>query len=222
MNRIFAIVGVIIVVGLGALWWLSGQSSAPGLDLPAAANAQDSDVDLSLAPDMSLGNPDADVTVIEYASFTCPHCASFHAGTFKQLKADYIDTGKINFVHREVYFDKFGLWAGLLARCGETPERYFAIADLIYTQQRTWTQAANDAGVANNLMQMGRTVGMSDERLNGCLQDQDRAQAMIASYQQNATADGVRATPSFVINGTLHSNMSYADFQRILAEAGVE
>lgn len=222
MTRMIAIVGALVALGLGGLWWLSGQDGAPGLDLSAAANAQDASVDLSLAPDMAQGNPDAAVTVIEYASFTCPHCAAFHAGTYKQLKADYIDTGKINFIHREVYFDKFGLWAGLLARCGETTEKYFAIADLIYQEQGSWTAGGSDAGIAANLRKLGRTVGFTDDQLNACLSDQDRAQAMIAAYQQNAKADGVRATPSFVINGTMHSNMSYAEFQQLLTEAGAE
>ena len=67
--------------------------------------------------EMSQGNPDAAVTVIEYASFTCPHCANFHNGPYQDLKADFIDTGKINFIYREVYFDRFGLWAGMLALC---------------------------------------------------------------------------------------------------------
>lgn len=222
MNRIYAIVAVVVVAGLGGLWWMAGQQSAPGLDLPSAANAQSAEIDTSIAPDMVIGNPDAAVEVIEYASFTCPHCASFHAGAYKDLKADYIDTGKIKFVYREVYFDKYGLWAGMLARCGGSEEKYFALADLIYQQQRTWTRANSDAGVAANLITIGKTLGYSEDQLNSCLQDQELAQAMVASYQANATADGVRSTPSFVINGELHSNMSYADFKDVLKEAGAE
>ena len=148
MNRFLVIGGVVAAAGLGALWWATGQGPAPGLDLPSAANAQDADVDLSLAPDMSLGNPDAPVTVIEYASYTCPPCASFHQGSFKQLKSDYIDTGRINFVYREVYFDKFGLWAGMLARCGGDTDRYFAITEVLYEKQREWTRADNEAALA--------------------------------------------------------------------------
>jgi hypothetical protein len=94
----------------------------------AAAFAQDEEAaDTSRVLEMSLGNPDAPVTVIEYASFTCPHCRTFHDGPFKELKANYIDTGKIHFIYREVYFDRFGLWAGMLARCAG-PERYFGIS----------------------------------------------------------------------------------------------
>ncbi len=222
MNRIIAIGGVIAVVALGGLWWISGQGSAPGLDLPSAANAQDSEVDTSLAGEMTQGNPDAPVTVIEYASFTCPHCANFHEGSYQQLKTDYIDTGKINFIYREVYFDKFGLWAGMMARCGGTTERYFAISDLIYRNQPGWTDGSNDQEIVGNLMQLGKSAGFTGEQLEACLQDEELANALVASYQENATADGIGSTPSFVINGKLYTNMSYADFEKALVEAGVE
>ena len=118
MNRILAVAVVAVIGAFGVFLWLGSQPQAPGVTL-GAVNAQEAgDIDTSGVLEMSMGNPDADVTVIEYASFTCPHCRSFHEGAFKDLKKDYIDTGKINFIYREVYFDRFGLWAGMLARCG--------------------------------------------------------------------------------------------------------
>lgn len=222
MNRIVAIAAIVIVVGLGGLWWLTGQQPAPGLDIPSDEQAQDTVADTSLAPEMSIGNPDAPVTVIEYASFTCPHCAAFHEGNFKKLKSEFIDTGKINFIYREVYFDKFGLWAGMMARCGDTTDRYFALADLIYKNQRTWSRADTEAGVAENLKQLGKTAGFTDDELNACMQDQDVANALVAAYQQNATADGIRSTPSFMINGQLYANMGWDEFQKALVDAGAE
>ena len=120
MTRRFSILAVFtLMLAAGAV--LLGTQPR-GSDLIGAAYAQDAtadEIDTSMIKEMSIGNPDSSVTVIEYASYTCPHCAAFHADTFKQLKADYIDTGKINFVYREVYFDRFGLWAGIVARCGE-------------------------------------------------------------------------------------------------------
>ena len=108
MNRRLTIFGGLALVASGG--WLALNRGAAPTDPIGAAFAQDaSDIDTSMIKDMTLGNPDADVTVIEYASFTCPHCAAFHADAFKKLKADYIDTGKINFVYREVFFDRFGL-----------------------------------------------------------------------------------------------------------------
>ena len=80
--------------------------------------------------EMILGDEDAPVTMYEYASFTCPHCARYHTTIYPSFKRDYIDTGKVRLIYREVYFDKLGIWGGLIARCAG-PEKYFGIADLL-------------------------------------------------------------------------------------------
>jgi protein-disulfide isomerase len=167
---------------------------------------------------MFIGNPDAEVTVIEYASFTCPHCRSFHETTYKQLKTDYIDTGKIKFVMREVYFDRYGLWAGMLARCGGQ-DRYFGFVDALFANQADWLATRDPAGIADDLRKLGLTAGLTADEINACLSDSDKAQAMVALYQENAEADGIRSTPSFVINGENYSNMSFEQFKGILDEA---
>ncbi len=118
MTRKLTILAALALVALGGLF-LANRTATPADPLGAAFAQDASDVDTSMIKEMSIGNPDAAVTVIEYASFTCPHCASFHASSFKQLKADYIDTGKINFIYRDVYFDRLGLWAAIVARCGD-------------------------------------------------------------------------------------------------------
>lgn len=186
-----------------------------------AATAQEAaDIDTSMVQDMAIGNPDATVTVIEYASFTCPHCASFHATTFKDLKKDYIDTGKINFIHREVYFDRFGLWAGIMARCGENAEnRYFGIADIIYEQQSVWARQDDPNDIVASLRNIGKTAGLSDGELDACFEDADKAQALYASFVKNSEADNITSTPSFIINGEKYSNMAYPELQQILDAA---
>ena len=215
MNRrtFLASAAALAVVGTAVAFW---PSSVP---LPVTpASAQDGeDVDTSRVIEMSLGNPDAEVTVIEYASFTCPHCRSFHEGPFRQLKAEYIDTGRIHFIHREVYFDRFGLWAGMLARCAG-PERYFGMIDMIYAGQQEWIGNGDPANIADNLRRMGRTAGLTDDEVNACLQDGEMARAMVAVYQQNAEADAIESTPSFIINGQKFGNMSFAEFSRVLDE----
>ena len=221
MNRFIASGVVVIALAAVGLWWVVGRATAPGLDLGATAVAQDAGSDGPLIEDMALGNPDAAVTVIEYASFTCPHCRAFHQGPFKSLKADYIDTGKIYFVYREVYFDQFGLWAGMLARCGGA-DRYFGIADLLFQNQSKWMASGDPTGIAAALRRLGKTAGLGEDQINACLQNGDSAEAMVATYQANATADGVRSTPSFVINGKLHQNMSYAELKSALRDAGAE
>jgi protein-disulfide isomerase len=214
MNRrsvIFSAAALAIAAGAGLSFTLGGPSPV------GAAFAQDEEVDTSRVLEMSMGNPDAPVTVIEYASFTCPHCRAFHQGPFKELKANYIDTGKINFIYREVYFDRFGLWAGMLARCAG-PDRYFGMAEMLYETQQEWIGNGDPATIAENLRRMGRTAGMTDDEVNACLQDGDMARALVAVYQQNAEADAVDSTPTFLINGEKYSNMSYEDFSAILDE----
>jgi len=211
-NLIIALVGA-FVIGLGAMFLTGNGSSSP--ITPVNAQSTDlSEVDTSGVMDPTLGDENAPITMIEYASFTCPHCASFHANTFKQLKADYIDTGKVKFVSREVYFDRYGLWAGMVARCGGG-DRYFGIIDLIYANQREWAQG-EPAQIANNLRKFGLQAGIDNETLDACMTDADKATALNAYYQKNAEADGIRSTPSFVINGELHANMSYDELKAIL------
>jgi protein-disulfide isomerase len=215
MNRRFLILSAAALAAAGSYGFLARGGNAP---LPVdMAIAQDGDVDTSRVLEMTLGDPDAPLTVVEYASFTCPHCRTFHEGPFKQIKANYIDTGRIHFIYREVYFDRFGLWAGMLARCAG-PERYFGMAEMIYENQQQWLGNGDPATIADNLRRLGRTAGLSDDEVNACLQDGDLARAMVAVYQQNAEADGIDSTPSFVIDGRKYTNMSYADFAAILDE----
>jgi protein-disulfide isomerase len=217
MDRRTLMMGAGAGVMVAGTYALLRPESAPGLPLlPQAAHAQDASAatDLPMVVEMVLGNPDAPVEVIEYASFTCPHCASFHRNTMPRIKENYIDTDQVRFIYREVYFDRFGLWAGMVARCAG-PDRYFGIVDLIYQRQAEWTQGAPGA-VAENLRQIGRVAGLSDEQLDACLTDAAMAQAMIANYEAHMEVHDIPGTPHFVIDGEMHSNMSYEDFATIL------
>ncbi|SHI82314.1 Protein-disulfide isomerase [Palleronia salina] len=216
MNKIVPAIAAAAVLGAGAWYFSTTPGGAPGATSFQVEAQESSEADLSLVQEMSMGNPDADVTVIEYASFTCPHCRTFHDNVFDDLKENYIDSGKINFIYREVYFDRYGLWAGMVARCAG-PDRYFGIADLIYERQSEWAQG-EPAQIAQNLRQIGKTAGLGDDQLDACLNDAAKAQALVATYEQNAAADNIRATPSFVIDGENYSNMNYADFSAILDE----
>lgn len=167
--------------------------------------------------DMVLGDADAPVTVIEYASFTCPHCAAFHENVMGKLKTNYIDTGKIRFIHREVFFDRFGLWASMIARCGGEM-RYFGMIDRIYGTQREWTAASDPTAIVDNLRRIGLSSGLSAADLDACMSDQENAQALVNWYSENAKKDEVQATPSFIIDGEKYSNMGYAKFAEVLDE----
>lgn len=207
------------ILAAGGFWLSSRSGDVPGVTLGAAQAQGAADVDTSGIAEMVRGNLDAKVEVIEYASFTCPHCATFHRNVLPQLMRDYVDSGKVRFVYREVYFDRFGLWAGMVARCGGEA-RYFGIVDMLYKGQSDWVAGGQDpALVADNLRRIGRTAGLSNEELDACLNDADTAQALVALYQKNAAEHDVTSTPTFVINGAKHTNMPYADFARILDAA---
>ncbi|WP_422032356.1 DsbA family protein [Roseovarius sp.] len=183
------------------------------------AEVADEEIDTSTIVEMSLGNPDSKVTMIEYASFTCPHCANFHQNQFKQLKADYIDTDKIHFIYRDVYFDRYGLWAAMVARCGGE-ERFFGIADMLYTQQRDWIGTGQDpVAIADRLRKIGKVAGLEEDQLEACLTDNQKAKTLVAWYQEHAEEDEISSTPTLMINGEQHSNMSYDELKEVLDEA---
>ena len=217
MNKILtAALGAVAFVLIGGGFLIV---QPPNVIAPQTLNAQAIQVqaegETPVIEDMILGDESAPVTVVEYASFTCPHCRTFHENVFGDLKANYIDTGKVKFVYREVYFDKFGLWAGMVARCAG-PDRYFGVVDLLYENQTEWLSSRNDAQIAADLRKIGLTSGIEPEALDACLADGAQAQAMVAAFQVNAEADSVRATPTFFIDGESYTNMNYTDFSAVL------
>ncbi len=129
MKTTLAALALIAVAGLGS-WALVPATSSQSLLPVGAAEAQATTGEVQAIADMTLGSPDAKVTLMEYASFTCPHCANFHNSVFKGLKTDYIDTGKVHFIYREVFFDRYGLWAAMVARCGGAM-KYFGITEIL-------------------------------------------------------------------------------------------
>ncbi len=216
-----------LAVGGYALWStnqpVQAPVQAPGSSQIASMNsaqAQTSagDVDTSAVVEMALGDPDASVTIVEYSSFTCPHCATFNQGVFRQIMENYVDTGQVQYIKREVYFDAYGLWAALVARCGGA-ERYHGVVEMLYQDQRQWAGSSDGAVVAENLRRIGRRAGMDNEQLDACLADRDKATALMEVYRVNAERYGIRSTPSFVINGQTFGNMSFADFEAAIAEA---
>lgn len=201
-------------VALGALA-VAATTTVSGLWSQALAQTEGAKPEVT---EIVLGNPDAKVTLTEYASYTCPHCASFHTNVFKQLKADYIDTGKIRFVYREVFFDRYGLWAAMVARCGGDM-RYFGIQEMLYDRQADWAGAGGAVDVVEALRRIGRTAGLTNEQLDACMNDGPMAEAMVANFQANAEKDGVNSTPTLFINGTKHSNMGYDALAKLLDAA---
>ncbi|MFS4439487.1 DsbA family protein [Paracoccaceae bacterium GXU_MW_L88] len=182
---------------------IDAQAETDGDEADTGAEAESAAADAEPTipvGDMVLGDEAAPVTVIEYASFTCPHCANYATQVYPDIKADYIDSGQVKYIKREVYFDQGGLWAGLVARCaGET--RYFATADMLYRKQKDWAQAGSAQELVQNLRDFGNSVGLNEEQVNACLSDEAAMRALVTAYQTNSEEDGINSTPSFVING---------------------
>lgn len=207
------------------------QGTAPAPLLPvSAANAQTAEESGGVElPEISMGNPDSAVTLYEYASFSCPVCKTFHETVMPQVKAQYIDTGLINFVYREAIHNREGLWATMLARCVE-PDRYFGIADVLYTQQDDWRGQATPRERADALRRIGRLAGLSEERLDACFTDADLAQALIDRHDMLAQEYGefqrgvhTLPTPTIYVNDTKLEGWGFdtiaAHIDEALAEA---
>jgi protein-disulfide isomerase len=193
------------------------ETAAPAAttEAPAAPATDAATPAATEVKDFAIGAEDAKVKIVEYASFTCPHCARFHADNWAKLKADYIDTGKVRFEYHEVYFDRYGLWAAMTARCGGEL-RYFGIADMLFDKQQEWAASDNPAEVVENLKKLGRSAGMDDATLDACLKDGAQAEALVAHFEKNFKADGVEGTPTFFVNGTKHSNMGWDEFKAVI------
>lgn len=185
---------------------------------PVLGQETEAETEAAAAPevkDFSIGNPDAPVKIVEYASFTCPHCAHFTETVFKPLKTEYIDTGKVHFTLREVYFDRYGLWAAMMARCGGEL-KYFPVTDTLFATQAEWAGTDDPTAAVANIRKIGLASGMTEEQLNQCMNDAAMADAMVKRFEENMKADQIEGTPTLMIDGEKHGNMSYADLKAII------
>jgi protein-disulfide isomerase len=194
------------------------QTLAAALAATAAAGLPRFALAQATVAEMSMGDPNAPVTLVEYAMFTCPHCAAFARDVLPKIKANYIDTGKVRLVFREVYFNKPALWAAMIARCAPA-DRYFGIVDVLFSTQQSWAGESDEQALLGKLYGIGRQAGLTDAEMNACMQDRAMAEALVAEYQKNAEADGVEATPTFLINGKKVSNVAYEEFEAELDAA---
>ena len=166
--------------------------------------------------EMSKGDDNATVVFVEYASLTCPACAAFHANVYPKLNKEYIETGKIKFIHREIYFDRAGLWAALTARCTNAEKRYFGMLDLLYSEQPIWSRSDNSDEIVDALLKISAKSGIEKGKAISCLEDQEKALDLVNQYKVYVNEDAIESTPTFVINGKKYNNRSYEEIKEII------
>ncbi|MCB9942524.1 MAG: DsbA family protein [Geminicoccaceae bacterium] len=148
-----------------------------------------------------MGDENAPITMIEYASLTCPHCAAFNTGTLPAIKEQYIDTGKVKLVVREFPLDQIALAASVIAQCAGD-ERYFSFIDAMFSSQEQWARADDPIAALIQLAQLG---GLSPDQSRACLDDKAMGDAVLQMRVDGVKEFDVNSTPTFIINGETYS-----------------
>ncbi len=172
-------------------------------------------------PDMVLGDASAPVTIIEYASMTCTHCAAFHAGSLPRLKEDYIDTGRVRLIFREFPLDSRAVAASLLARCaagdaGDTA-RFFGFIDVLFSRQRQWALTDNPYGA---LQSIARAGGIGAQTFDACMQDEESLIALREQAEHASKILEINSTPTlFIGSERLEGNRPYSEIREAVEKA---
>lgn len=185
-----------------------------GILLPAAAFAEILSTEEALT-ERVIGNSEAPITIIEYASLTCPHCASFHAETLPQIKKDWIETGKAKLIYRDYPLDKYAASGAMIARCAPK-DKYFVFLNAFYAQQKNWSSAPDPVKVLTQLAGLG---GMSKDDVDACLANDALQDGILQMRLEGQMQYDINSTPSFVIDGKKVTNLPYDDFNELLEDA---
>jgi protein-disulfide isomerase len=200
--------------GISTLALAASLSAMPAMDFAAAQTISSAEL-MQAGPlgDKIMGKDDAPVTMIEYASATCSHCATFKVKTFPKLKEKYIDTGKVRFIFREFPFDPVAAGAFMLARCAPE-DKYFAVLDLLFQTQAQWAVEKP----LGPLLTVAKQAGFTEDSFKACLSNQKVLDGI--EWVRNRAADKfkVDSTPTFFINGQVHKGaMSMEEVDKVLA-----
>ena len=164
-------------------------------------------------PDIAIGSANAPITITEYSSMSCPHCAAFGQNVFPMLRSKYIDTGKVRFVFREFPLDIKAAAGSMLARCIAKTDsgKYFAVIDLLFKQQNEWSGAKT----TEVLKRIGKQAGLTEQNVEDCLKDQALLDKIAADQKFAADVLKVQSTPTFFINGEMiKGEQSFEEFSK--------
>ncbi|TAN55404.1 MAG: DsbA family protein [Rhodospirillales bacterium] len=185
------------------------------LAVPGSGPAQAADP----MDEIAIGDAKAKVTIVEYFSMTCSHCADFHVNTLPKIKADWVATGKVRFVFKDFPLDQVALRGAMLSRClaaDKGPETYARFVELLMKSQSSWAQSKDPM---TGLDASARLAGMSKERIDTCAKDKALEEAILEEQIKAQKAYGIRSTPSFLIGGKLYPGaMPYDQFTALLKE----
>ena len=214
-NLIIAAVAVVVLAVAGVVGWrFFGTPTTVTPDGKTLLLTGDLTTPSPLGEN-ELGNKDAPVTIIEYASTTCPHCARFHETTFPELKKRYIDTGKVRFIFREFPLNDIDFFAYMLTRCIEK-DKFFPFLEVLFQQQDQWV-VPPPASPLPPLQKIAKQVGFTDEGIEACRKDKKVFDGVSWSSEQG-TKLGVRSTPTFFINGKMYTGaLSIEELEKALA-----
>lgn len=190
-------------------WSQEAAAPKPDVKIPASTGKVDEAKLLAASglKDMVMGKAEAPVTIVEYASMTCPHCAHFATTTLPAIKEKYIDSGKAKLILREFPFDPRAAAAFMLARCAPE-ERYYPLVEVLFKQQEQWAGAAN---AEEPLLQISKLAGFTQESFKACLTNQKLLDDVNAVRERGANEFGVDSTPTFFINGAKYSGALSVD-----------
>lgn len=179
----------------------------------AVATACDESAEKMLLDDRVLGDPNAPITIIEYASLTCSHCATFHRDTMPRLKREWLDTGRAKLVYRDFALDKNAATAAVIARCAREDD-YFRLLGVFFSRQTSWSRMEDPVPV---LAQIAGSRGLSRAEIDACLDDGDLVDGVLQMRLVGQDQHGVNSTPTFIVGERVISGaLSFEDFDAML------
>jgi protein-disulfide isomerase len=182
----------------------------------ASAGAQELPPLDEILSERVMGRADAPVTMIEYASLTCPHCAAFHGDQLRQIKADYIDSGKVKLIYRDFPLDRLALAAAMMARCAPK-ERYFGIISSLFKGQQTWARDPDPNGA---LAGVGKLAGIPADTFAACLTNRDVLNGIVKMRSDGEQQHQIKSTPTVIVDGKkVEGGLPYAEFAAIIDAA---